>query len=323
MRKALEFLGEACELQGYELFPRPVLQALQRLFPGSGVTYDEFDYELRQHTLFKATGEYRAYDSELTAAAARAGYDMPFRTYARLRKTVKLSDLITSRKLHNLACYTDWLAHAGVEDILVTKLPSPPTQKHWLLVYRDTDYTRRDVELLELLRPHLARIYDDTIRRRQAAAALAALGAEDTEMIVLSTEGRIELITASASQRLRHRPDLMQGALIPSPLLTTLREQGQVTLDDRGQDLTLRILQPQNGLTCVSVRQANHRNGVARLTPREREVLGHVAQGMTNGEIAGTLFLAPSTVRKHLEHAYAKLGVRTRTAAVSKIFLDY
>jgi DNA-binding CsgD family transcriptional regulator len=56
------------------------------------------------------------------------------------------------------------------------------------------------------------------------------------------------------------------------------------------------------------------------LTAREREVLSLVARGETNAEIAERLWLAPSTVRKHLENVYAKLGVSTRTAAVARVF---
>jgi DNA-binding CsgD family transcriptional regulator len=41
-------------------------------------------------------------------------------------------------------------------------------------------------------------------------------------------------------------------------------------------------------------------------------------RGKTNADIAGLLWLAPSTVRKHLENVYAKLGVSTRTAAVAR-----
>jgi DNA-binding CsgD family transcriptional regulator len=57
----------------------------------------------------------------------------------------------------------------------------------------------------------------------------------------------------------------------------------------------------------------------SELTKRELEVLSWVAQGKTNGEIAQILLLAPSTVRKHLENVYAKLGVGTRTAAVARV----
>jgi DNA-binding CsgD family transcriptional regulator len=52
------------------------------------------------------------------------------------------------------------------------------------------------------------------------------------------------------------------------------------------------------------------------LTVREREVLNLVAEGLTNGEIAQRLWIAPGTVRRHLEHVYDKLGVHTRTAAI-------
>lgn len=54
------------------------------------------------------------------------------------------------------------------------------------------------------------------------------------------------------------------------------------------------------------------------LTPRERQILSWVARGKTNGEIAAVLWVAPSTVRKHLENIYAKLGVNTRTGAVAR-----
>jgi DNA-binding CsgD family transcriptional regulator len=53
------------------------------------------------------------------------------------------------------------------------------------------------------------------------------------------------------------------------------------------------------------------------LTPREREIVGLLAEGMTNAQIAAQLWVAPSTVKKHLEHAYDKLGVARRAAAAT------
>jgi DNA-binding NarL/FixJ family response regulator len=55
------------------------------------------------------------------------------------------------------------------------------------------------------------------------------------------------------------------------------------------------------------------------LTDRELEVLELVDEGMTNAEIAHVLWVAPSTVRKHLENAYAKLGVNSRTEATALV----
>lgn len=56
------------------------------------------------------------------------------------------------------------------------------------------------------------------------------------------------------------------------------------------------------------------------LTPREAEVLGWVATGKTDREIAGLLGNSPRTVHKHLQRVYVKLGVETRTAAVMRAF---
>jgi DNA-binding CsgD family transcriptional regulator len=57
--------------------------------------------------------------------------------------------------------------------------------------------------------------------------------------------------------------------------------------------------------------------GVTRLTPREREVLGLAACGVTARGIAEQLTVAPATVKTHLEHIYAKLHVGDRAAAVA------
>ena len=56
------------------------------------------------------------------------------------------------------------------------------------------------------------------------------------------------------------------------------------------------------------------------MSPREREILGLVAQGMTNIQVARMLWISPGTVRKHLENVYEKLGVHTRTGAIAAVF---
>lgn len=53
------------------------------------------------------------------------------------------------------------------------------------------------------------------------------------------------------------------------------------------------------------------------LTPREAEVLFWVAQGKTNPEIATILGIGLTTVKKHLEATFAKLGVENRTSAAT------
>ena len=53
------------------------------------------------------------------------------------------------------------------------------------------------------------------------------------------------------------------------------------------------------------------------LSRRELEIMDLIATGLANGEISGKLFLAEKTVKNHVNHIFAKLGVTTRSAAVS------
>jgi DNA-binding NarL/FixJ family response regulator len=57
---------------------------------------------------------------------------------------------------------------------------------------------------------------------------------------------------------------------------------------------------------------------VPPLTDRESEILGLIAGGATNREIAGTLFLSPHTVKEHTSTLYRKLGARNRADAVQR-----
>lgn len=53
----------------------------------------------------------------------------------------------------------------------------------------------------------------------------------------------------------------------------------------------------------------------AELTPREREVLGHIGKGLRNHEVAGLLGIGTNTVAAHIKAVYAKLGISSRAEA--------
>ena len=55
------------------------------------------------------------------------------------------------------------------------------------------------------------------------------------------------------------------------------------------------------------------------LSPRQREILELVAEGLTNAQVAKRLFLSESTIKQHLRAAYKLLGVRNRTEATRLI----
>ena len=58
----------------------------------------------------------------------------------------------------------------------------------------------------------------------------------------------------------------------------------------------------------------------AGLSPREREILGLLAEGRTQGQIAGELVISSKTVATHIQHILSKLGVNTRAQAVALAF---
>ncbi|MFI7412564.1 response regulator [Streptomyces sp. NPDC049627] len=80
------------------------------------------------------------------------------------------------------------------------------------------------------------------------------------------------------------------------------------------------VLSPAVASRLVSAVRAPRATGNEPLSAREREVLALVAKGTSNREIARELFISEATVKTHLTHLYAKLGVNDRAAAVATAY---
>jgi ATP/maltotriose-dependent transcriptional regulator MalT len=87
---------------------------------------------------------------------------------------------------------------------------------------------------------------------------------------------------------------------------------------DHAIDYALSREKPTTATTLPSTPE-HHPGG---LTSREVEVLGLVAEGLTNAQVAQRLFLSPRTVQRHLNSIYHKLGISSRTAA-TRFALDH
>jgi DNA-binding NarL/FixJ family response regulator len=101
---------------------------------------------------------------------------------------------------------------------------------------------------------------------------------------------------------------------------------GYLLKDAPREELFRAVLAAHRGESVLSPAVAGRLMGNLRaparepLSQRELEVLGLIARGCSNREAASRLFISEATVKTHLLHAYAKLGVRDRAAAVATAF---
>lgn len=98
--------------------------------------------------------------------------------------------------------------------------------------------------------------------------------------------------------------------------LVLLRTADQGPFSERDR-LLLTMLRPH--LIQIRDRVEEQRRVIPALTPRQWEMIRLVATGATNRQIARQLGITENTVRKHLENAYARLGVVSRTQAVTAV----
>ena len=80
------------------------------------------------------------------------------------------------------------------------------------------------------------------------------------------------------------------------------------------------LLRPHLYQACLDAERRRH--PVPRLTPRQNDLMRLLAAGHTNTQIARRLGISEGTVRTHLENIYERLGVSSRTAAVTRAFPD-
>lgn len=316
--RLLRFVAEVESSGADQLFTPELLVQLGCLIEADCVWYAEGDHMRRRHRLgVVRLGDDYEDASDLYELVADE-HPVCTRLYSGEHQALKLSDFMSLSELRRSRIYALWFGPGGVERMLALAIPSPMWHRKTLVFDRGKgrDFTERDRAVLNHLQPHLAHLWQAARTRRLLRAALAELDSVDEQDsrggVLLGAAGNIEFASPSAVRLLREFFTPISGGRLPSELDAWLETGGEQSQTCRRGDRILTVTRRSNALVLKERREE------VRLTSRERDVLSWVARGKTNAEVAELLWLAPSTVGKHLENVYAKLGVSTRTAAVAR-----
>jgi DNA-binding NarL/FixJ family response regulator len=187
---------------------------------------------------------------------------------------------------------------------------------------------RQALELCRRLRPELV-LMDLRMPEMDGVAATKAIKRAFPDTLVLILTAVDESRGLSDSLEAGATGYILKDAS-PAQITDAVRRvlAGETPLDD---EVSMRLLmslmntgRQEKGISAdsftseISLGQSAQGRIAGSLTPREVEVLKLVVQGQTNQQIAKNLFISVSTVKRHIQHICAKLGVCDRVQAAAR-----
>lgn len=307
LESALEAAGEWHRAATLDDLESSVLRTLRRLIPCARIAWNEVDVAARRVRYITSPTETVAnlerlerliHQNPLVDYAARTGDRSP----------TKFSDHLTAREYHRLELYQDYYRDIATEDQLGVAVEIGSRMIGVTFSRDRRSFTERDRTVLTLLQTHLVAAYSNVLDRLEAARRFALLtrGLDGREVVPLDAHGRLD-----------HASRLLERWFGAVP---TRLQPGTYERDD--SRLVVRRVDGDPPVLLLEERRLTPDPGRVRafgLTRREAEILGLVARGLTDVEIADRLVVSRRTVEKHLEHAYEKLGVHSRTDAAQAL----
>ena len=180
------------------------------------------------------------------------------------------------------------------------------------------------VEMLDLfgVLSHAEHGESSVLDRVAEALSLVADSGAEPSLLIADRGGRIRFVQGAGRRLLASYFDSADPERLPRLVREWANDpaaSGELVVDGADGQLVVSVPSREAAGPIVVLLHERpwERPRSRRLTERELEVLHLVDEGRTNAEIAHILWVAPSTVRKHLENAYAKLGVSSRTEATA------
>ncbi len=241
-------------------------------------------------------------------------------------QAIKISDFLSEQAFHRLDIYRACYRALGAEDQMSISIRS---DNGVLLAFAfnraHRDFTESDRVKLNLVRPHLLQAYANVEElsghveeKNDLQTALRETG---QGVIALESDTQVAHATPGIDECLaRYFPVPTPMRSLPLPLVEWLDSDPTQALVARAADAKLIVRRPRHTerrLLFLSEERVGGLPGDQRLTAREAEVLHWLAAGKSNPEIGAILGIALGTVKQHVEHILAKLGVENRTAATA------
>ena len=169
----------------------------------------------------------------------------------------------------------------------------------------------------------LARVRAHLANARLAQSARRALDASGPPLMAVNREGHVQWVTPEGLKLLDETTDEWRNRLAPvlAAIIQGKKDNVRLKQTREGTVFASFIGDSQPGEFLIRLKDANAPSEAAilkrvfTLTDREAEVLGWLAKGKSDRDIATILDCSPRTVAKHLEQIYSKLQVENRTAA--------
>jgi DNA-binding CsgD family transcriptional regulator len=326
--QVLELVGDVHDAQDTAELRAMVLEALVRLTPADFVSYNEMFADGRPPGFLIEPGVPAA----LEPVWARLGFENPLlHRYLRTRdgRPYRFSDVVSARELHAMPLFREFYRPLGIEHQIAFALPAPRDLTIAIALSRARiDFSDRERQMLDLVRPHIIQAYRNAQFREQGAQLMAAIAAGldlGTLALVVCEDERI--VYASTAARALWNDLGWEAPALEAALPEAVRSAfaGDATTASLSTDddvLLLRRAHPRAGATTIIAERAGAAVSADTLrslglTPRESDVLAMLARGRDTGAVATALRISPRTAQKHLQRVYAKLGVTGRAQAVS------